>query len=143
MKATIISVFFLQFFVSSCVSSNCSRNVQNVEKGIQHNKSVRDLAVEKYGESFDLLENETSEFCLVTGRNKSATETTIKFFIYDKANQAVILEDFIPLGSVKWTASYQINVQIFPGTVRINNAGSGNAGYLFDVRTKQKKLINQ
>ncbi|MDP3150835.1 MAG: hypothetical protein Q8N83_17085 [Ignavibacteria bacterium] len=142
MKASIISIFFLQFFVSSCVSSNCTRNLQNVENGNQHDNSVKELAVEKYGESFDLLENETSEFYLVISRNKSATETSVKFFVYDQGKHAVILEDFIPLGSVKWTGSYHINVQKFPGTVRIDNPNSGNAGYLFNVKTKQEIKIN-
>jgi len=142
MKAAIISIFFLQFFVSSCVSSNCNRNLQNVENGNQRDNSVKELAGEKYGESYVLLENETSEFYLVTSRNKSATETAIKFFVYDKANQEVILEDFIPLGSVKWTGSYQLNVQKFPGTIRIDKPNSGNSGYLFNVKTKQNIKIN-
>ncbi|NCS80440.1 MAG: hypothetical protein GW788_01670 [Ignavibacteria bacterium] len=99
---------------------------------------VTKLAEEKYAGFFTLQENETKEFYLVTSRSKSATETAIKFFIYEKESELIILEDFIPLGDVKWNGKFTVNVQKFPGTVKLNETGTDRSGYVFNVKTKQK-----
>jgi len=135
MKAIVLSLFFAQFILTSCVSSSCTKtnNAQIIDT-----PSVIELAKEKYGDIFTLQENETKEFYLVTSRRKSSLETVIKFFVYENEKHEVILEDFINLGSVQWDGRYKINVQKFPGTIKLNDQNDGKNGYFFDVKTGQK-----
>ncbi|MFA6978136.1 MAG: hypothetical protein WC209_02340 [Ignavibacteriaceae bacterium] len=138
MKAPILSILFLQLFLSSCVSLNFNCDTQSSDNKIKQKLSINELAGEKYGDNFEIRENETKEFYLVLNRSKSATQTGIKFFIYEKAEHAIIWEDQVRLGSVKWAASYEVDVQNFPGTVRLNDTRTKKTGYLFNVKTKQK-----
>jgi len=138
MKAIILYLFFVQFLVNSCVSQNCAKSVQSDKTQIDHHLLVSELAKDKYGDSFTIQENETKEFYLVSSRSKSASETAIKFFIYEKEKQLIIHEDIITLGSVKWTGRYKINVQKFPGVVKLNDQSMDKLGYFFDVKTGQK-----
>ena len=138
MKAPILSILFLQLFLSSCVSLNFNCDTQSSDNKIKQKLSINALAGEKYGENFEIRENETKEFYLVLNRSKSATQTGIKFFIYEKAEHAIIWEDQVRLGSVKWASSYEVDVQNFPGTVRLNDIRTRKSGYLFNVKTKQK-----
>ena len=139
MKAIVLYLFLIPLFVCSCASSKCTTSAQEAKSPTNHNLIVNDLAKEKYGDSFTIQENETKEFYLVSSHSKSATETAIKFFVFEKESQLMILEDFIPLGVVKWINSYTVSVQKFPGTVKLNETGTNQSGYLFDVKTKQKK----
>ena len=138
MKAPILSILFMQLFLSSCVSLNFNCYTQSSDNKIKQDRSINEVAVEKYGDNFEILENETKEFYLVLNRSKSATQTGIKFFIYEKAEDAIIWEDQVRLGSVKWAARYEVDVQNFPGTVRLNDTRKQSSGYLFNVKTKQK-----
>lgn len=128
----------MQLLLSSCVSLNFNCDTQSSENKIKPDRSINELAVEKYGDNFEIQENETKEFYLVLNRSKSATQTGIKFFIYAKAEHVIIWEDQVRLGSVKWAAPYEADVQNFPGTVRLNDTRKQNSGYLFNVKTKQK-----
>jgi len=138
MKAAILSILFLQLFISSCVSLNFNCDTQSGDNKTKQHVSINELAAEKYGDNFEIQENETKEFYLVLKRYKSATQTGIKFFVYKKVEHAVIWEDQITLGSIKWAASYEIEVQNFPGTIKLNDTRTKKAGYLFNVKTKQK-----
>jgi len=138
MKAPILSILFIQLFLSSCVSLNFNCDTQSSDNKIKQDRSINEVAVEKYGDNFEILENETKEFYLVLNRSKSATQTGIKFFIYEKAEHAIMWEDQVRLGSVKWAARYEVDVQNFPGTVRLNDTRKQSSGYLFNVKTKQK-----
>lgn len=138
MKAPILFILFMQLLLNSCVSLNFNCDTQSSDNKIKQDRSINELAVEKYGDNFEIQENETKEFYLVLNRSKSATQTGIKFFIYAKAEHAIIWEDQVRLGSVKWAAPYEADVQNFPGTVRINDTRKQKSGYLFNVKTKQK-----
>lgn len=128
----------MSFFINSCAASDCAKSNQAKKTEPNYHSMVTKLAEEKYAGFFTLQENETKEFYLVTSRSKSATETAIKFFIYEKESELIILEDFIPLGDVKWNGKFTVNVQKFPGTVKLNETGTDRSGYVFNVKTKQK-----
>ena len=138
MKAIVVTLFFSQFLVNSCVPSNCTKSVQLSGTQLNVYSQVSELAKEKYGETFTLQENETKEFYLGTNRGKSSTETAIKFFVYEKKTHKIIHEDFINLGSVQWDGRFKIRVRKFSGIVKFKNDGEENPGYVFDVKTKQK-----
>lgn len=138
MKAPILSILFMQLFISSCVSLNFNCDTQSSDNKITQKLSINELAAERYGDNFEILENETKEFYLVLNRAKSVAQTGIKFFVYEKAEHAIIWEDQVPLGSVKWASPYEVDVQNFPGTVRLNDTRKARSGYLFNVKTKQK-----
>ncbi len=138
MKAPILSILFFQLFLSSCVSLNFNCENRSSENQTQRQLSIHELASEKFGAGFEILENETKEYALVLSRSKSATQTRIKFFIFEKAINEIILEDNVPLGSVKWSARYEIEIQNFPGTVKLNETKVQKSGYRFNVKTKQK-----
>jgi len=138
MKTIVLSLFFAQFLLNSCVSLNGNKSVQL--PGHQRNiyNQVNEFAKEKFGVNFTLQENETKEFYLCTNRGKLPTETAIKFFIYDKHANEIILEDFIKLGSVQWDGSYKIRVRKFPGIIKLKEEGEEIPGYVFDVKSRQK-----
>lgn len=138
MKAPILSILFMQLFLSSCVSLNFNCDTKSSDNKIKQKFSVNELAAERYGDNFEILANETKEFYLVLNQSKSATQTGIKFFVYEKAENEIIWEDQVRLGSVKWAAPYEVDVQNFPGTIRLNDTGKQRSGYVFNVKTKQK-----
>lgn len=138
MKAPILSILFFQLFLSSCVSLNFNCENRSSDNQTQQRHSIHEFALEKFGAGFEILENETKEYALVLSRSKSATQTGIKFFIYEVLKNEIILEDQIQLGSVKWSDRYEIEIQNFPGTVRLNDTRTQKSGYRFNVKKKQK-----
>ncbi len=138
MKAMVLYLFFVLFLVNSCVPPNCTKSDRSANPQINDHQQVSELAKEKYGDSFTIQENETKEFYLVSSRSKSPTETAIKFFVYEKEKQVIIHEDFINHGSVKWDGRYKINVQKFPGIIKLNDQNKNKLGYFFNVKTGQK-----
>lgn len=138
MKAPILFILFLPLFLSSCVSLNFNCENRSSDNQTQRKHSIHELALEKFGAGFEILENETKEYALVLNRSKSATQTGIKFFIYEKEKNEIIIEDLVQLGSVKWLTRYEVEIQNFPGTVRLNDTKSQKSGYRFNVKTKQK-----
>ncbi|MCK9426479.1 MAG: hypothetical protein M0Q21_10610 [Ignavibacteriaceae bacterium] len=138
MKAIVLYLFFVQFLINSCVPPSCSKSAQSAHTQINYYLMVSELAKEKYGDTFTIQENETKEFYLVSSRSKSPSETSIKFFIYEKEKQLIIHEDLITLGSVKWTERYKIDIQKFPGAVKLNDQNMDKHGYLLNVKTGEK-----
>jgi len=119
------------------VSSHCKKSDQSIETPLSHAADVEELAKEKFGEAYSIQENETKRFYLVLKRNRTPVETGINFFVYDKEKSLIIHEDVIPSGKVEWSEAYQIKVQKYSGTVRLNNQQGNVSGYLLDVKTGQ------
>jgi hypothetical protein len=131
----IFAIIFL-FVFSHCSTCNCGKgkNSQSSDAGYEN---LQKISKEKYGDTFVMNANESKDLYLVTDFMKSATELSIKFFVYNIKSGKIVLEDFISSGSVKWADKYLLDVQIHPGTIQKNNPKT-DIGYFYNFETNQK-----
>jgi len=131
-----IFVIIFVFVFSHCSTCNCGKE-KNSQSSDTDYENLQKISREKYGDSFIMSANAAKDFYLVTDFMKSATELSIKFFVYNIKSGETVLEDFVSSGSVKWADKYLLDVQIHPGIVQRNNPKT-DIGYFYNFETNQK-----
>lgn len=134
----ILQMFLLliSFITIGCSTCNCGKDKPEITDE-QRAENFHKIAREKYGDNYKIENNETKEYYLVTNFVKSATDLSIKFFVYEIKSEKILLEDFIKSGSVKWVDKYLLDVQIHPGIVKKNDS-TDDIGYFYNAEINQK-----
>lgn len=92
----------------------------------------------------DLLElaNSSGTYLLLIenpdGKEKILNEKRI--YVYDKTNNIVILEDFIPYGKAFWKSDIEIQIEKYPGMIS-KDESKNSPGYIYNVSTHEKTEI--
>lgn len=63
-----------------------------------------------------------------------------KIYVYNKSNDEIVLEDFIPNGKVFWKSETEVQIEKYPGMISKNETDN-TFGYIFDVITREKTEI--
>lgn len=98
------------------------------------------LAEERFGSAFEVTPNADSSYVLVTSQPTATPQNpfpTVGLFVFDMTQTTIIHEDTVTQGRANWTAPYEIEVIITPGTVQAGEAGTRLLGYRFDVRNQR------
>ena len=120
---------FVSAFLNSCSSFDCTSQNQNEQQKILKNLPEG---------NFQKVPNRSETYLLIIEKNKCKTNLIEgqKIYVYDKSNDEIIFQDFIPQGRVFWKDSYTLQVEKFPGTIKKNEETS--AVYFYNVRTREK-----
>ncbi len=118
--------------------TNCTTITPIQEKSIAI--TFEKIANAKYGKGYATLENISATYVIVYKKHKKLEElmATVNFFIYEKKTSAVIFEDELNAGSVKWINDYE--VRIISRNQGSNTELSPTIIYYFDVLKKEKRF---
>jgi hypothetical protein len=134
---------FKQTLVSMSVALLVSCSAREVEKGEIRGAGYESLAMQKYGQGVEFVQNMSGTTMLCVKKSKPTQLTPqhqIAFFVYDMKARNVLFEDSIPNGSVNWNDDFSIVVSIVPGTVRDDDkTPAPRPGYIYDVRTRKTR----
>lgn len=136
MKSTSYSILLLLVFLGF---SQCKSTKPQESSDVQ--KSVETFAQEKYGSDAQIDKNRSKTFALVSRSKKAtrnATHGSVHFFIYDLSENNIIHEGFVSQGSVEWLSDEEVKVNEIPGRYR----EGVSKGYIYNVKTQEKKSIN-
>lgn len=128
MKCRNLSIV-LSFLILSCATSK------------QAQDKYRSLAVEKFKENIDYVYNESKSFVLCVSAAKPTAlkpQNSIRFFVYDINNDAIVMEESLTDGSARWINDRSIEVRYALGVDSKDPAVPHSGSYLFDVLTKEK-----
>jgi len=92
--------------------------------------------------SFLKIPNESNSFLLMI-ENPSRKETLLvkkRIYVYDKINDKVILEDFIPHGKAFWKNNAELQIEKYPGMIS-KDESKNILGYIFNVSTHEKTVL--
>lgn len=109
------------------------------------NEGYRLLAVQKYGQGAEYVQNMSGSAVLCVKESKPTQlypQHQIAFFVYDMKEKKVLFEDSIPNGSVSWNDGSSLIVRIVPGTIRDDDKTSAaRPGYIFDLRSGKTRNL--
>jgi hypothetical protein len=92
--------------------------------------------------AFLQIPNESKTFLLLI-ENQDRKEPIVmqkKIYVYDKSNDEIVLEDFIPNGKVFWKSETEVQIEQYPGVIS-KNEPENTLGYVFNVITREKTEI--
>ena len=122
-------------FVLSCNSSK-----QASEKTAL-NLKLEELATAKLGNPHSFEQNATGEYTIVSRALKTRPNDaypTIRFFIYDLANEEIIHENTVPGGELSWESDFDVRVH---SAVIIPDPSENDTRpkeYFYNVKTRKK-----
>ena len=129
------AIFSLAFLIS------CSTG--DVTKTESRGEEYKSLAVQKYGQGVEFIQNASGTALLCVKRSKPTQlnpQQQIEFFVYDMKAKDVLFEDSIPNGTVGWNDEFSIVVSIVPGTVRDDDkTPAPRPGYIYDLRSRKTR----
>ncbi|KAB2878692.1 hypothetical protein F9K33_12075 [bacterium] len=124
-----IPFLIIIFLVFSCASSK------------EAQEKYKSLAIEKYKENVDYVYNESKSFVLCVNASKPTALKPlhrVRFFVYDIKNDAIVMEETVVDGSVRWINDHAIEVSYTLGLDSKDPAVPHFGTYKFDVITKQR-----
>jgi hypothetical protein len=123
-----------------------SCSMREVEKGDIRKAGYESLAVQKYGQGVEFIQNSSGTTVLCVKRSKPTQlnpQQKIEFFVYDVKAKHLLFEDSISNGSVGWSDDFSIVVTIVPGTVRDDDkTPAAHPGYIYDLRSRNTRDID-
>jgi hypothetical protein len=134
-SSNLIAIFSLAALVS------CS--TRNVTKTELRGEEYKTIAVQKFGQGVEFVQNASGSAMLCVKRSKPTQlnpQQQIQFFVYDMKAKDVLFEDSIPNGSVGWNDEFSIIVSIVPGIVRDDDKTPPlHPGYIYDLRSRKTR----
>ncbi len=116
---------------------------RELKKEEAQNEGYRSLAVQKFGQGADFIQNVSGSAVLCVKKTKPTQlnpQLQIAFFIYDLKANKILFEDSIPNGSVSWNDGSSIIVSLVPGTVREDDkTRPSRPGYIYDLRSRKTR----
>ncbi len=130
-------------FVILSVAMLASCSLRKVERGDRQSAGYDSLAVQKYGQGVEFIQNSSGTAMLCVKKSKPTQlnpQQRMAFFLYDTKEKNVLFEDSVPNGSVKWNDEFSIVVTIVPGTVRDDDkTPAQRPGYIYDLRSRKTR----
>lgn len=134
MKLFIRSLLIGTALIVGCKATKDSASV------VKQTQTLEELIATKYLGQSTVLFNESQTYALVKSisqKGKVKGQSSIHFFVYDKANEEIILEDFINKGTVEWESDNILKINDIPGVYKED----ASLGYTFNVISKTRKTI--
>lgn len=102
-------------------------------------EKYKTLAVEKYKGNANFIFNESKSFVLCQSVPKSINlVNSIRFFVYDIKNDAVVIDETYADGAVRWINDHAIEVTYHLGVASKDPSVPHSGKYIFDIITKQR-----
>lgn len=118
------------------IGCTCSNNTNKEEAQTKPSKT-------NFPEGMFLqVPNESKTFLLLI-ENQDKKEPIVmqkKIYVYNKSNDEIVLEDFIPNGKAFWKSETEVQIEKYPGMISKNETDN-TFGYIFDVITREKTEI--
>lgn len=95
--------------------TSCSKSIQ-----VSRTVDYEAIAREKYGqEAYSCEDNPAESFVLCKHQISDQSEPfkSWEYFVYDKLNKAIVLENSVEKGNVKWFSNTELEVTKTPGTM--------------------------
>jgi hypothetical protein len=136
-RTSFVLIIALFFFLSSCHATKKDFRKSTDSQG------YRSVAIKKYGHNIKYILNPSNTYVICLKRNKPTPqmpENLISFFVYDLANEEIILEEPAINGEVAWKTNHEVQVRIIPGILTTDeNYNKKLSGYTFDVNLGKKE----
>lgn len=129
--------FIGTFVICSVLLFGCKAS-KDTSSDKEQTPTFEELVTMKYPDQSTVLMNESNTYALVQSISRKSEvkgQSSIHFFVYDKTNEEIILEDFINQGSVEWISDNLLKINEIPGVYKKDDP----QGYVFDVTNKTRK----
>lgn len=139
MQITLKRLNFFLIFIALIYLTGCSCSNETGKKDETQNQASASNMPEG---SFLEVPNESGTFILMI-ENPDGKETLLvkkRIYVYDKTNDEIILEDFIPQGKASWKNDTEIQIEKHPGIIS-KDESKNILGYIFNTSTREKTEI--
>lgn len=136
------SYIWVIVFLFFCTTCHSTKGNNNSAKSLDY----KSIAIKKYQKNIEYFFNSSDTYVICLTKDKSTPqmpENQISFFVYDLANEEIILEDSLIDGEVSWKSDHEIQVKMISGILTTDEEYNKQlTGYIFDVKEKKKIIFN-
>lgn len=104
-------------------------------------KSAEVLAQEKFGDEYNLAENENGKFilCYKIREDKNRLHSSLHYFVYEASQNGIIFEEKLNDSKIKWLDDQNLEITITPEVI---SGDDDITVFILNVLTKEKRKSN-
>lgn len=104
-------------------------------------KSAEVLAKEKFGDEYNLAENENGKFilCYKIREDKNRLHSSLHYFVYEASQNGIIFEEKLNDSKIKWLDDQNLEITITPEVI---SGDDDITVFILNVLTKEKRKSN-
>jgi hypothetical protein len=142
-SVSIQGLFSKVFLIFIIVPLACC-GTQKKSKTRSTQNEYQSIAITKYQSNIEYLFNDSQSHvvCLTLSKPRAMQpHPELKFFIFDINEDEILFEDSLLNAKVGWISDSQVEVEFIPEIISEDEEIS-KSGYVFDVNTMKKRLLN-